>query len=338
MANKHWTKIRSDIVLSERMADLMDRNPLAYALYMNAKAVCDQYGRLPASPRKFKGLAAPLTSYTPAKIGKALEDMAACDVVRLYEVDGDAYLEMIGYNDVDGTDWRNVGAPEYPAPPGWAAPEDLITFLIEYSHQKGVYPERYGCDPTDPRLHRARVAPAPRPRCDRDAESESESEVERLSLPTLSPGSEEGARESGPSALPEDLPGNLCNHPELSEALRKAQPTWTHLKRNQFFSDVLQAANDPNTPVTESEVLCWIATEGTAPSHVDRADSWLRRMLAKRGELQRNGGRASPDALETQFIAKKGPRPTDPTAGQIWEMDLETYRKRHAKQPTAAAG
>ena len=156
MMAKHWTKIKSDVVQSERMAALLDLNPLAYALYMNAKAVCDHFGRLPGTARKFAALACPMSrSISIEDIEQALADMASVrssegePLVRFYTVGADTYMEIVGYNEIDATEWRNVGLPEYPHPDGWVPPASLLVFIAEATdgqrdRKSRIRPERYG--------------------------------------------------------------------------------------------------------------------------------------------------------------------------------------------------
>ena len=140
---KHWTKLRRDIVKSERMATLLERDPLAYSLYLNAKAVCDDYGRLEGTPRKFKGCVAPMVELPLADVERALLVMEQVGVIRAYTVDGDDFIEIVGYNEVEGTNWRNVGMPDYPPPPWWEPPQELLDFIAE-SPDPRIKPERYG--------------------------------------------------------------------------------------------------------------------------------------------------------------------------------------------------
>lgn len=194
---KHWTKIRSDVVRSTRMAALLDANPLAYALYMNAKAVCDDYGHLEAEPRKFKALACPMSDVTLKKVAAALDAMENSGVIRRYEVAGDTYLEIISYNEIEDTYWLNVGRPDYPFPTDYQPPASLIEFLHDHRDNKKVYPERYGLTPqqvfgendaaetpkqgSDEHSLSTCSAPAEHLLCTCGAESETESET--LTLP-----------------------------------------------------------------------------------------------------------------------------------------------------------
>lgn len=194
---KHWTKIRSDVVRSTRMASLLDKNPLAYALYMNAKATCDDYGHMEADPRKFKATACPMSEVTLKKIAMALDAMEASGVIRRYEVAGDTYLEIHCYNEIEDTYWLNVGRPDYPFPADYQPPASLVEFIRAHSENPKVSPERYGLTReqvfgendaaqtpkrgADKHPHSTCGAHAKHPHstCGAESETESETKVER---------------------------------------------------------------------------------------------------------------------------------------------------------------
>lgn len=189
---KHWTKIRSDVVRSTRMASLLETNPLAYGLYMNAKAVCDDYGRLPADPKKFKALACPMSDITLKRIAAALDCMEQTNVIRRYEVDGDVYLEVISYNDIEQTDWACVGRSDYPTPPNWQPPASLVEFVsTRHTTDKRITPERYGLSEAmvpnyaPPTVHRPSTDRPPS--VGRASESETESETYKNKTPPTPP-------------------------------------------------------------------------------------------------------------------------------------------------------
>src|SRR5512133_3786483 len=122
---KHWAKIRRDVVTSDRMNHLLETHPFAYAIYMNAKATSDDYGRLPAEPRKFKAVVAPMCDRPAEDFCNAINSMAACGVVTIFEVGGDKYLQIANYHSIESTNWALVGKPEYPHPDDWTAPPEL---------------------------------------------------------------------------------------------------------------------------------------------------------------------------------------------------------------------
>lgn len=142
---KHYTKLRRDVAISERMADLLDKDGFAYGVFLNMKAVCDDYGRLPAEPRKLKALACPMSNKPLSRFAKALKTMQeeGTAVIRAYEADGHAYFEILEYNNVEKTHWYNVGLPEYPQPDDWTPPQSLIEHILTASDPR-IKPERYG--------------------------------------------------------------------------------------------------------------------------------------------------------------------------------------------------
>ena len=127
---KEWAKIRADVVESKRLRRLLKDHPFAFGLYMIAKAVSDDYGRISADPDKFKLKAAPGIDVPLQEIAAAIDDMLLCEVVSRYEVDGDVFLELVEYNKVEETNWQIVGAPKCPHPPGWIAPPGLCEHII----------------------------------------------------------------------------------------------------------------------------------------------------------------------------------------------------------------
>ena len=289
---KHWTKLRSDVVLSERMADLLERNPLAYGLFVNAKAVCDDYGRLPASPRKFKGLASPLTGHSLLKVEKALADMEACGVIRIYGVNGDSYLEIIYYNEVEETEWRNVGKPEYPAPEGWQPPQSLLDFLTKYADQAGVFPARYGLGASEAQARRGRNAGAEQARRDDPAESEVESEVE----------SESKAKENDVPRpgwqVPDDFQALTGNYPEIGVILRAHYGHWKQTQRERWWYGAAQslesrAAQDAG--LTEEALVRRMGEK--PPANSSRGD-WYTDKEIERLQRGRDGPAQKPQRLQ----------------------------------------
>lgn len=134
------------MAVSERMADLLDSDGFAYGVFLNAKAACDDYGRIPADPRKFKALACPMSRKKEPSFDKALLAMVDAGVATLYEVDGDRYLEISEYNNVERTHWASVGQPDYPARPDWTPPASLVEYIISAKDYR-VTPMRYGLRP-----------------------------------------------------------------------------------------------------------------------------------------------------------------------------------------------
>lgn len=63
-------------------------------------------------------------------------------------------------------------------------------------------------------------------------------------------------------------------------------------------------------------------------------DSYLRRMMARRDAAERASPGARADPVLAEFL-QRNPRPTDPIALQVWNHELDAYRKE--RQSAAVA-
>jgi hypothetical protein len=138
------------------MSALLEQDPLAYALYINAKATCDDYGRIIASPRKFRSIVAPMATLTLKSVEDAINTMVSIyndagePLVRMYESDGEQYMEIVGYNETEDTNWVNISKPQYPRPDDWKPPQTLIDFIMNRcGTDSRITLERYGLSLND---------------------------------------------------------------------------------------------------------------------------------------------------------------------------------------------
>jgi len=141
---KQWAKVHRDAMLSERLCCLWRKSKTALALYWPLKAHADDFGRFTADPARFAHVIGGLARITPTQAARALDAMEACGLIRRYEVDGDELLEIVDYHRHDRPNWLRVSGPEYPPPPDWEPPADLVAFAEQYGHLKNVTPDRYG--------------------------------------------------------------------------------------------------------------------------------------------------------------------------------------------------
>ena len=319
---KHWTKVRSDIITSTRMAALLDTRGPAYGLYIQAKAVCDDYGRLPADPRKFKAKAAPMSDLSLQEVGDALAVMEQIGVTRTYTVGGERFIEIVSYNDIESTDWRNVGLPEYPHPPDWTPPQSLTEFLDKYAGANGIYHERYGLtaprpkregNATEARPRRARSAPAPRPKREGNADAERLAcEAVSLEVESETESEENGLSRAGARTTPPALAEQETEDGERPTALARevrsaarsfygtTDPPGGWERYEQQMAEQLAIAGDRLTP---QEVAAAFDIESPLrPRPGEWADKFLCRLIAER---------------------ERSPTEVD-------EQELETGRKRSA--------
>lgn len=145
---KQWAKIYRDVTESERLEALLAKNPFAEALYWRLKAASDDFGRHPASPKDVGCATCPrnLVAGTVKlkRIETALQDLAACGLIRIYSVEDRQYLEITDYLKHAHDSWTNVGKPEYPPPADWIAPPPLVEFLLAHKSAKNIGPDRFG--------------------------------------------------------------------------------------------------------------------------------------------------------------------------------------------------
>ena len=297
---KHWTKIRRDVVRSTRLAALLEHSPLGYALYMNAKAVSDDYGRLPADPRVFKGQAAPMSHLSLQRIAAALDAMEEHQVIRRYQANDDGYLEILSYNDVEGTDWQSVGQPEYPAPEDWQPPQSLLeTIRKQGTTDWRITPERYGLteeqvpgyrrptertglgtfprrSPDGPPTSRSTVARRSRAHAEAEAEAKAEAEAEAVDVKDV------GAKVKGGttlSAKADESPPDPVR--ELTPTQKAIQNAWEAFgqtgiatdppqSKPRRYSGLVRLVQEHGIPVVE-EWCAWLRThpetvpEGSPP-------------------------------------------------------------------------
>ena len=296
---KHWTKLRRDIVGSERMQTLLETNPLAYALYINAKAVCDDYGRIEGSPRKLKGRVAPMASLSLADVEQAIRAMEECGVVRSYQVGGDQYLEIAEYNKVEETDWRNVGRPEFPAPPWWEVPQALQE-LLDTSTDSRIKPSRYGL-PVDGPSGDGRATVGRRSSDGRYArESEAEAEVETTQRTTLA-----APADPQPQTPREDTPAQAAANACLAlygithETLTGPAAGSYYKAMNKLIGDLEHGAEELQAWATAEAVFGGKTLgngskpERAIPAAVRKsitAATWQQSFAKAKGQTQGNGG------------------------------------------------
>jgi len=360
---KHWTKIRRDIVRSTRMAALLETNALAYGLYLNAKAVSDDYGRIVADPRKFKALAAPMSDIPLSDVSAALDCMETCAVVRRYQVNGDLYLEILEYNTIEGTDWVNVGQPDYPCPEGWTPPADLVEFIVARgSTDKRIKPSRYGLTPEQvPGYHPppakkggkvGRPSGERRPRAVR-LSSEPQPTVEGGSVPSASASSSVSEVESR-KAVSEGNPADFnhmeaCGDPFIAEFTAYLAKLVPVQKAQDWSCDLHRRVCAEGSGLTEAEVLAALR-DGNPPRGKEQSftENYLDRLVKEKArgsaagdspQRQKFGellGRHNPGDLVWEDMFRRWQQ--DPTASEVLAYLAEGQRRQEEKPKRLEAG
>lgn len=132
-----WTKLYSRISESEHMSGVLDAEPEAFALFMLLMSQAGVWGRFPGNLKALKGRVAPLSDRLSAeRIGELLEILATPPkgekegLIILYEHEGSkcvAIAKHFCYNPQH--QWQNINQPEFPPPPGWEPPDELLLYL-----------------------------------------------------------------------------------------------------------------------------------------------------------------------------------------------------------------
>jgi hypothetical protein len=89
--------IKRRISKSKKFAELKTHN--ARLLYLMIYPHLDVQGRLDADPKIIKGQVCPLLNFSLSKIKEYLEDMNGAQLINLYEVNGDVFLEYTRFKD-----------------------------------------------------------------------------------------------------------------------------------------------------------------------------------------------------------------------------------------------
>jgi len=85
-------------------------------LYYRIYVCTDDFGLFHAEPKILKGQIYTLRSISVATIGKRLDELIGIGLVRLYESDGEKYLEIVGFNKHQTFRKDYVRKYEYPKP------------------------------------------------------------------------------------------------------------------------------------------------------------------------------------------------------------------------------
>ena len=78
---------------------------------------------------------------------------------------------------------------------------------------------------------------------------------------------------------------------DLWQTIREVTPTWGH-HQDALLSLLLDAAEDAGTPLTEADIIAELRDEPPTVDDRTEPDNWLRRVLAKCGEVARAKVRA----------------------------------------------
>lgn len=149
---RQWRKLHSKLIHSKNLNMAAYDNPLAERLFFRMIAACDDYGRLPADAWKLKSQTAPMLPEDLEQIAGAIQTLKEHNLIDLYEVDEEPYLFLENWFEYQDLKWFAVGKPEYPHPPDWRPPNDLLEWVYRHSidtsadNSSKYAPSRYGLD------------------------------------------------------------------------------------------------------------------------------------------------------------------------------------------------
>lgn len=291
---------------SDRMKALLDRNPLAEALYWRIKAMADDFGRYLGDPADVGAGVCPRNliggNIKLKKVEEALADMEACNVISIYTgPDGKRYLEIVDYLSHAHDQWSSVGKPEYPAPPGWMPPESLVQFLCQHANAQNVSAGRFGVSiecwpgdieyPFDTHLKGIRrVSNTPPIDSDLDSDSEGDKEGDEdapAGAPEVPP-----APPSPNWQVPDDYAMQVGIIPATCASLSEACPRWSRVDKMRWL---YAAANSFASPAGRQAGLTdeALAAEigANIPANSSRGDWYTDKLIEKTRKAQ---SRASP--------------------------------------------
>jgi len=108
--------IAKNISFSEKFADLA--NEASRTLYLMLIPHTDDYGRFDAGPRTFRATICPLLDYSIKEIGDFIEDLEEVGLIETYEVNGQKYGEVVGFDRFQTFRSDKDRISLYPAPDG----------------------------------------------------------------------------------------------------------------------------------------------------------------------------------------------------------------------------
>jgi hypothetical protein len=116
-----WRAIQDNVDESESLAAL---SHFAERLHWRLVAKADAWGRLPGSPAKVKARCVPLLDVSTAEIGEALDELDQVGRILRYDVGGDAFIELVGFEENQPRDARRTKAlvSRFPSPDAATVP------------------------------------------------------------------------------------------------------------------------------------------------------------------------------------------------------------------------
>lgn len=175
-----YTKLHKAICDDEKLAELVDEDPMIGVVWLYLLGAAPPWGRFPASIRRLKARACPLLeSITTQKLATIVDRLVEVRMVQRYTCDWTETeclaLRQYSKHNSAGRQYHRMGKPEFAPPPDWIPPTDLIAYLGmvvdgKYSSKNTVTEcEKFGVNTalllgSSPREHSQGVVPGSSPK------------------------------------------------------------------------------------------------------------------------------------------------------------------------------
>jgi hypothetical protein len=171
-----WAKLDERISEDLAVADLLEANPLACALFMMSLPRCDVYGILPGDARSFRARVCPAAELSQAQVDEAVVALVGAGLYHAYAVNGRSYIYVRRFHRYQEVRWNRVGPPEHPLPACWEEPAGYAGPAGDCRTSPGPVPDQSRTSP-GPVPDQSGLARAP---VDTDSDTDSDTEREAV--------------------------------------------------------------------------------------------------------------------------------------------------------------
>jgi len=126
-----YGRIHAQAGENPEVGTMLEDCPLAASLFFLSFTRCDLYGILPADPRRYRSIVAPIAMLRPEAVAEAIKFQEDLGLVRRYTTsDGEELLQIVNYHKWQEVRWSNgVGPPEHELPEWWEPPQEFIDWI-----------------------------------------------------------------------------------------------------------------------------------------------------------------------------------------------------------------
>lgn len=126
-----YGRIHAQAGENPEVGTMLEDCPLAASLFFLSFTRSDLYGILPADPRRYRSIVAPIAMLRPEAVAEAIKFQEDLGLVRRYTTsDGEELLQIVNYHKWQEVRWSNgVGPPEHELPEWWEPPQEFIDWI-----------------------------------------------------------------------------------------------------------------------------------------------------------------------------------------------------------------